>query len=143
MSSATDTTKFDAMMDAGWFQKNHLDPKGASFDGCMYETFGVEFEYVQAIARAQPGRVHTIVDCDGGSTVLCHGFHYVNRIGYLVSLCELVDFGDAMIDNGEPEEVYCARLVLEAHPEGTAGHEEAKQALKEARELCGIEEDES
>ncbi len=141
MSSATDTTKFDALMPM--MQPNHLDPKGASYDGCMYETYGTELIYVKAVAEAQPGRVHTIIEGDEGGEYLVWGYHYVNRIGYLVSFAPIADFGEAIIDDGEPEEVMSARLVLEAHPEGTEGHEESKLALKEARELCGIEEDES
>jgi len=61
------------------FTKNHLD-KNASFDDCMFETFGKEVEFVKSV---DPTRVLTITDCDGQSCI-SPGFHIVNRLGYLV-----------------------------------------------------------
>ena len=54
-----------------------------SFGGCMYETFGEELEYV----RKQPNkRIWTIIDNnDGDNFIIIAGFHFVNRIGYLVT----------------------------------------------------------
>jgi hypothetical protein len=59
---------------------NHLDTN-AAFDGCMFETFGLEIEFV----RAQPAsKVWTLVECDG-KAFICEGYHFVNRLGYFVT----------------------------------------------------------
>ena len=60
--------------------QNHLDTN-APFDGCMFETFGKEVEFV----RAQPtAKIWTLLECDG-KTFICEGFHFVNRIGYFIT----------------------------------------------------------
>jgi hypothetical protein len=59
---------------------NHLDIN-AAFDGCMFETFGVEIEFVRAMPAS---RVWTLVECDGKSFI-CEGYHFVNRLGYFVT----------------------------------------------------------
>jgi hypothetical protein len=58
-----------------------------SFGGCMYETFGEELNYVFSLR--DKNRVLTIIEGDGedekvGSLFITTGFHYVNRIGFLV-----------------------------------------------------------
>ena len=60
--------------------KNHLNPD-APFDGCMFETFGEELDFVRA---QDPALVWTIIDCDGTMTIES-GYHFVNRLGYLVA----------------------------------------------------------
>lgn len=53
-----------------------------SFGGCMYETYGEEFQYVMD----QPSkRTWTIVDTDGNNLLIIAGFHIVNRLGYLIT----------------------------------------------------------
>jgi hypothetical protein len=74
-------------------QINHLD-NNASFDGCMYETFGEEVDYVFSLANTTK-RVWTIVEGDDDTLFYCAGFHYVNRIGFLV--CE-VEYEDGQED---------------------------------------------
>lgn len=60
--------------------RNHIDDN-ASWDGCMFETFGDELEFV----RRQPAeRIWTIFEADDGLAI-SNGYHLVNRIGYLVS----------------------------------------------------------
>jgi hypothetical protein len=59
---------------------NHIDPN-SSFDGCMFETFGDELAHVQAQAR---NLVWTVLDCDGHLWIES-GFHFVNRLGYLIA----------------------------------------------------------
>jgi hypothetical protein len=79
--------------------KNHFDDN-ASEDGCMFETYGQELDYV--IEMAKENRVVTIVlndedgdDEDGDEDdnafdddrVFCYylsGYHIVNRHGYLI-----------------------------------------------------------
>jgi hypothetical protein len=60
---------------------NHLDAN-ASWDGIMFETYGDELEFV----RSQPEEnVWTYMDGDGAGTIICAGYHFVNRIGYFVT----------------------------------------------------------
>jgi hypothetical protein len=79
--------------------KNHFDIN-AGFDGCMFETYGNEFDYVFNMSKEN--RVITIIEgdeiqertfiCDNGVKITepipnmyyVSGFHLVNRLGYLV-----------------------------------------------------------
>jgi hypothetical protein len=64
-----------------------------SFSGRMYETFGQELAYVKEMANQD--RVLTIIEGDevvfnddgedDSVWYITSGFHYVNRIGYLVT----------------------------------------------------------
>lgn len=60
---------------------NHIEPDSA-YDGCMFETYGPELDYVLSVPVAH---VWTLVDGDDGSIVLDAGYRYVNRIGYLIT----------------------------------------------------------
>lgn len=64
--------------------KNCLD-SNASYDGCMYETYGKEDEYVSSMALKEPRRVWTVVENDEGELCLVDGWHLVNRIGYIIT----------------------------------------------------------
>lgn len=78
----------------GYFKliENHID-LNASFNGCLFETFGLELLFVKEMA--QQNRVITIIETDGdeldedGDTipnmVYVSGMHHVNRIGYLIT----------------------------------------------------------
>ena len=86
-------------------QKNHLDDN-ASFDECMYETYGEELEYV--IEMAKNNRVVTIIECDGEETdeegdlipLMCYasGFHLVNRLGFLIVDKPITEEFEVLID---------------------------------------------
>lgn len=61
--------------------KNHIDTN-ASWDGCMFETYGEELEFV----KAQPEKkIWTVMDSDNGEMMVGSGFHFVNRLGYLIT----------------------------------------------------------
>jgi hypothetical protein len=73
--------------------ENHIDDN-ASFNGCMFETYGDEIDFV--LEMAKENRVITIIesDCeedinDSGEVNACmyyvSGYHFVNRIGYLIT----------------------------------------------------------
>jgi hypothetical protein len=67
-------------------RRNHLNPNAGwgtdkDGDGCLFETYGEEIEFVR---NQDPATVWTWVDSDDGPLLLS-GLHYVNRIGYLVS----------------------------------------------------------
>ena len=60
--------------------QNHLD-NNASLDGCMFETFGAELDFV----RSQPdSHIWTYAE-EGNILFLSSGYHLVNRLGYLVT----------------------------------------------------------
>lgn len=62
--------------------KNHID-NNASFDGCMFETYGEELEHVFKESK-KGNNVWTILECDG-DWYLASGFHIVNRMGFLIT----------------------------------------------------------
>ena len=66
---------------------NHLQPDGenGSFNGCLFETYGKEDEYIRKFAKMYPNRVWTILTGVGKNDVLAAGWHYVNRFGYMIS----------------------------------------------------------
>lgn len=57
----------------------------AGWNGCVFETYGQEREFVQEVARENPKKVWTIIDGDEGDYVVA-GFHHVNAYNYLI--CE-------------------------------------------------------
>jgi hypothetical protein len=65
---------------------NHINSAAAwafgDGPGCLFETFGPEFEYVR---RYDPRKVWTLVDGDDGDLAIINGLYMVNRIGYLLS----------------------------------------------------------
>ena len=65
---------------------NHLN-SNASWNGCMFETFGEEMAFV---LRQDPRTVWTLVDDDDGD-VLLSGCNSVNRIGYFISTVPVPD----------------------------------------------------
>lgn len=56
----------------------------APFGGCMYETYGEEYARVQQMAAENPKRVWTVISCDGWEGIVA-GWHYTNRLGYLIT----------------------------------------------------------
>ena len=66
---------------------NHRDPKASwqsdgDGTGLMFETYGAELEFV----LGQPNEnIWTYMDGDGAGTIICAGYHFVNRIGYFVT----------------------------------------------------------
>ena len=79
-------------------QKNHFKDD-ANWDGCMYEAFGEDLAYVQQMAKENPKCVWTVLDCDG-RTVVGDGFHFVNRMGYIITKLPCPD--DAFIEVIDP-----------------------------------------
>lgn len=138
------------------FQPNPLNTN-APFDfgagGTMFETYGIELNYV----IAQPcNRIWTLIDGDGGLCIISR-FHVVNRLGYFIStqpiessenFCvELEDDTDADcgLETTVVEEIHwtrrfrvqCARAarLLARHRWDTDGHE---AFFGETRGLTGI-----
>ena len=67
--------------------ENHFDPK----EGCKFETYGEELDFVLKIAYTEPARIWTLVDGDDGNLYIASGYHLVNRIAYFITHnpCEL------------------------------------------------------
>ena len=69
-----------------WFDtykpiKNHID-ENSSFDGCMFETYGDEVEFVKA---QDENRIWMYGDGDDGEGHIWSGWGFVNRIGYFIT----------------------------------------------------------
>lgn len=63
--------------------KNHLRPS-TSYNGCMFETFGKEKDFVIEVAlgpRFDTRRVWTLFDDD----TIVNGFWRTNRLGYFIT----------------------------------------------------------
>jgi len=88
--------------------KNHLD-ENASMDGFMYETYGEELKHVQ---DADPNKIFTVLDCDG-CTYIGSGFHFVNRMGYL------------LVSKAVPENTY---VEIQDDPECDPGADDEEDA---------------
>jgi len=61
------------------------DEDVCSFNGNMFETYGEELDYVFNLSKTTK-RVWTIIEGDDDTIFYVAGFHYVNRIGFVV--CE-------------------------------------------------------
>lgn len=62
------------------------DEDVCGFNGCMYETYDEDLEYVFNLAKTTK-KVWTIIEGDDDTMYYVAGFHYVNRLGFLV--CEV------------------------------------------------------
>ena len=99
-----------------WFDtykpiKNHIDPT-ASFDGCMFETYGEELEFIE---KQKELYIWTYGDGDDGGTYIWNGFHVVNRIGYFLTEVPFDDksITQVMIWNPEWDEIVDVNLEEE------------------------------
>ena len=65
---------------------NHIDPNASwafgDGPGCLFETYGEELDFVRS---QDPRTIWTLVDGDDGNQYVVSGYHFVNRIGYLIS----------------------------------------------------------
>lgn len=74
--------------DAGFpLRANHLNPDASwsygDGPGCLFETYGDELAFVR---QQHPATIWTLVDgSDSDDQYLISGYHFVNRIGYLIS----------------------------------------------------------
>jgi hypothetical protein len=89
---------------------NHLNPNaswscGDSGAGCLFETFGSELAFVR---QQDPRTIWTLIDGEDGDLYLVSGYHFVNRIGYLV--------GSTIVPDGVFIEVHIPMESDEAEP---------------------------
>ena len=79
---------------------NHLD-SNVSYDGCMFETYGPELAFVR---EQNPDCIWTLMTDDNGLLCLASGYHFVNRLGYLISKVPVEAGQDYFVPLGEPNE---------------------------------------
>ena len=65
--------------------QNHLR-ENASLDGCMFETYGPELEFI--LSKIPDQTVWTFLDCG----TIGSGYHFVNRMGYLITTKKAPEF---------------------------------------------------
>jgi len=77
---------------------NHLNPHASwavgEGRGCLFETFGEELDFVR---KQHPSTIWTLVDGEDGDMYLHSGMHFVNRIGYLVSMTPVPEGVDIQV----------------------------------------------
>ena len=77
---------------------NHLNPNASwcleKEGGCLFETYGEELEFVR---QQDPSTVWTLLDGDDSDQYLVSGFHFVNRIGYLISTVPVPEGADIQV----------------------------------------------
>ncbi|MEZ5898494.1 MAG: hypothetical protein R3D51_03275 [Hyphomicrobiaceae bacterium] len=77
-----DTDAFDALFRP---VPNHMD-SNASVDfgrgGCLFETYGEALAFVRS---QNPQCIWTIIDGDDGESLIVSGYHFVNRLGYILT----------------------------------------------------------
>jgi hypothetical protein len=116
--------------------KNPIDTN-AAYDGLMFETYGDELDYVQAVRNDEPGKVWTITS-SGDYTTLGDGYHYVDREGYFIT--EVVCPGNESYEIvlGEPsdfEDLDAAGAMSEIQ-QLLSGREWEVEDLEEIAEIC-------
>lgn len=62
---------------------NHI-VDGAPFDGCMFETYGEELDYINKVTPNNRKNIWTILENEG-KLYISSGYHFVNRMGYLIT----------------------------------------------------------
>ena len=65
---------------------NHINPSATwaigDGPGHLFNTYGEELSFV---GRQNPRTIWTLVDGDDGDMYLISGFHFVNRVGYILT----------------------------------------------------------
>lgn len=65
---------------------NNVLVDDSSFDGIMFETYGIEVKHVCEVANATPNNVWTLMDSEiDDSVVILNGYRLVNRLGYFIT----------------------------------------------------------
>jgi len=81
--------------------KNHLEPN-ASLDGCMYETYGEEVEYIASLANSK--RVWTFIEAED-NVYFVTGMHFVNRLGYFVTTEPYTEEYEVLLGNHKGDDM--------------------------------------
>jgi len=74
-------------IDYGQFEKTYKPQKNpfvqdSSYDGCMFETYGVELAHVK---EQDNKNIWTIINCENEESWIIPGFHFVDHFGYFIT----------------------------------------------------------
>ena len=87
--------------------KNHLK-LDAAFDGQMFETYGEELQYIHDLNNINGSfrrTIWTIIEAEG-KLYYNSGYHYVNRLGYLVTKEQVPENKEILVElEGVEEEI--------------------------------------
>lgn len=75
--------------------QNHLE-SNASFDGCMFETYGDELAYVSKQLKNRT--VWTIVEGENDTLYYLSGYRVVNRLGFFITEVPYTEETEVVID---------------------------------------------
>lgn len=83
-------TTFEQMTETEFFERfkpvqNTITNGQSCYNGCMFETFGAEYEAVREAFSREPMTVWTLLEGDDGELYIKEGFHFVNRMGYFIT----------------------------------------------------------
>ena len=75
------------IIDYGQFEETYKPQKNpfvqdSSYDGCMFETYGVELAHVK---EQDNKNIWTIINCENEEMWIIPGFHFVDRFGYFIT----------------------------------------------------------
>lgn len=56
----------------------------SSYDGCMFETYGEEVEYVKS-SEFSDTQIWAIINCENEEMWIIPGYHFVNCFGYFIT----------------------------------------------------------
>lgn len=59
--------------------------EGGSFNNCMFETYGEEYQLVVKQVGLYPASVWTIIDNNDGWYGIVAGYHWINQQGFLIT----------------------------------------------------------
>ena len=67
-------------------QKNPF-VQDSSYNGCMFETFGKEVDYIVSLANNPESKqnVWTLLECNDEEQYIVPGYSLINRLGYFIS----------------------------------------------------------
>lgn len=68
--------------DKGFTLKKNQFDDNAGYDGCAFETYGKELDFVM---KQDNAHIWTAIDGEHGGLCIVSGYHLVNRIYYLIS----------------------------------------------------------
>lgn len=77
--------------------KNHFNPD-RGYDGCLFETYGAEKDFIWSVVQDSPGSIWTLHD----NGQIASGWHFVDRAGYF--FCARPFGADEDFIVGEPED---------------------------------------
>lgn len=60
-------------------------PENGVMNGHMFETYGEEYQHVMEQVRKDKHYVFTVLECGGNVFWVAPGWHWVNRMGYIIS----------------------------------------------------------